>query len=192
MVQINFAQNEILFKIVYYGPGYSGKTTNIEAIFHLVNPGKKTQLTAIATEGDRTLYFDFVPVDLGKISGMSTKLQLYTVPGQVFYKATRQIVLQGADGIVFVADSQKDRMAANLESLEDLKDNLKKEKFNLETIPLVIQWNKRDLESPIPVEELEEKLNYKKWKSFPAVATKAQGVGETLREITRQVLATME
>ncbi|MEK7483144.1 MAG: ADP-ribosylation factor-like protein [Planctomycetota bacterium] len=192
MVQINFAQNEIHFKVVYYGPGFSGKTTNIESIFHLIHPGKKTQLTTIATEGDRTLYFDFAPLNLGKISGLTTKLQLYTVPGQVFYKATRQIVLQGADGIVFIADSRKDRMDANLESFNDLKDNLSKEKLNLENIPLVMQWNKRDLDNVMSVEEMEEKLNTGHWKSFSAVAPKAIGVGETLREITRQVLATMQ
>ncbi|MBI3723721.1 GTPase, partial [bacterium] len=143
MVQINFAKREINCKLVYYGPGLSGKTTNLEVVHKKAPASKKGELTSIATEGDRTLFFDYMPLELGKVGGMNTKFQLYTVPGQVYYNATRKLVLQGADGVVFVADSQPDKMDENLESLQNLDDNLKEQGLDIRTLPLVLQWNKR-------------------------------------------------
>jgi len=188
MVMINRATREITLKIVYYGPGLCGKTTNLERIFAAANPERRGKLLTVATETDRTLFFDFLPMELGTIRGMRVRVQLYTVPGQVFYDATRRIVLRGSDGVVFVADSQAVMMDANLESVENLKHNLRLNNLDPETIPLVFQYNKRDLPGLSSVEELEEKLNWRRVPHFLSVATTGEGVGETLRKIIEEVI----
>ncbi len=180
-MQINYARKEISCKLVYYGPGMSGKTTNLEIIHEKVPEQNKGEMTSIATEGDRTLFFDFLPLDLGQVRGMTTKFQLYTVPGQVYYASTRKLVLQGADGVIFVADSSSDKIEENLESLKDLQDNLAEYGINIEQIPLVIQWNKRDLPNALPVEELEEKVNWVNAVTTEAVAAVGDGVLSTLK-----------
>jgi hypothetical protein len=191
MVQINFALKEVNCKIVYYGPGMSGKTTNLE-IVHLKAPEThKGELTSIATEGDRTLFFDFMPLDLGTIAGMRTKFQLYTVPGQVYYNSTRKLVLQGVDGVIFVADSQAEKMEENLESLENLRTNLAEYGKKLEEIPIVIQYNKRDLPGALPVEKLNEKMNPLGLPYFEAVATTGEGVFPTLKALSAMVLESL-
>jgi len=188
MVQINFALREVNCKIVYYGPGLSGKTTNLE-IIHAKAPGEhRGELTSIATEGDRTLFFDFLPLNLGTVAGMKTKFQLYTVPGQVFYNSTRKLVLQGVDGIVFVADSRSSKLEENIESLENLEENLREYGLSLETIPHVIQYNKRDLPDILPVEELEKHLNPYRAPYMEAAAVTGQGVFPTLKKLAGMVL----
>ncbi len=187
-MQINYAKQEVSCKIVYYGPGMSGKTTNLEIIHQKVPEDNKGQMTSIATEGDRTLFFDFLPLDLGNVRGMTTKFQLYTVPGQVYYASTRKLVLQGADGVIFVADSQADKLAENIESFEDLKENLSESRIDIEEIPFVMQWNKRDLPGAMPIEELEEKVNLINAPSVSAVAATGEGVLETLKMIASLVL----
>ncbi|RME04329.1 MAG: GTPase [Planctomycetota bacterium] len=191
MVQINFALREVNCKIVYYGPGMSGKTTNLEMVHQKAPPEATGELTSIATEGDRTLFFDFLPLDLGKVAGMTTKFQLYTVPGQQFYNSTRKLVLQGADGVIFVADSKKGKMEENIESLRNLQENLAEYKLDIRSIPLVMQWNKRDLPEVIPVELMEEKLNPMRVPSFEAVAFKGDGVFPTLKKLSTMVLETL-
>ncbi len=188
MVQINFAKREINCKLVYYGPGLSGKTTNLEVVHKKAPASKKGELTSIATEGDRTLFFDYMPLELGKVGGMNTKFQLYTVPGQVYYNATRKLVLQGADGVVFVADSQPDKMDENLESLQNLDDNLKEQGLDIRSIPLVLQWNKRDLPNVLPTDELDKKMNKFGAPTFEAVAVTGEGVFPTLRKLAQMVL----
>ncbi|RME03068.1 MAG: GTPase, partial [Planctomycetota bacterium] len=191
MVQINFALKEVNCKIVYYGPGMSGKTTNLEVI-HKKAPSSKTgELTSIATEGDRTLFFDFMPLDLGKVAGMNTKFQLYTVPGQVYYNATRKLVLQGVDGIVFVADSQEGKMAENIESFQNLEQNLREHGMDLRTIPLVIQYNKRDLPNVMPIELMQEKINIYNVPYVEASAITGQGVFPTLKKLSALVLESL-
>ena len=188
MVQFNFYQREVNCKIVYYGPGLSGKTTNLKMV-HQKTPGNhRGELTTIATEQDRTLFFDFMPIDLGSVSGMKTKLRLFTVPGQVFYNATRKLVLQGADGVIFVADSQENKLQDNLVSFKNLEENLRIHKLNIETIPLVLQWNKRDMPNILPVKILEEKINYLKVPSFEGVAVQGKGVFPTLKKCAALVL----
>jgi signal recognition particle receptor subunit beta len=189
MVQMNFARKEVKCKIVYYGPGLSGKTTNIEVIHDKAPPTNRGELTSIATEGDRTLFFDFMPLDLGKVHGMDTKFKLYTVPGQVYYNSTRKLVLQGADGVVFVADSQRKKMQENIESLENLQTNLSEYKLDIATIPFVIQYNKRDLPDVATIEELNEKLNPWGVPHFEAVAFQGHGVFPTLKTLVGLVLA---
>ena len=190
MVQINFAKREINCKLVYYGPGLSGKTTNLEVVHKKAPASKKGELTSIATEGDRTLFFDYMPLELGKVGGMNTKFQLYTVPGQVYYNATRKLVLQGADGVVFVADSQARQLDENIESFQDLHANLAEQGVDARQMPLVIQYNKTDLPPEIitPMAELDEVLNFRNVPSFPADALHGPGVFETLRGISEQVL----
>jgi hypothetical protein len=188
MVQINFANKEIQCKIVYYGPGMSGKTTNLEVVHKKAPQNSKGDLTSIATEGDRTLFFDFMPLDLGNIAGIKTKFQLYTVPGQVYYNSTRKLVLQGVDGIVFVADSQADKLEECIESLENLKTNLREYGRDLDSIPVVFQWNKRDLPTALPLETLEERLNPNHAPSFCAVAATGEGVFPTLKALASLVL----
>ncbi len=188
MVQINFANKEIQCKIVYYGPGMSGKTTNLEVVHKKAPKSSKGELTSIATEGDRTLFFDFMPLDLGNIAGIKTKFQLYTVPGQVYYNSTRKLVLQGVDGVVFVADSQAEKMEDNLESLENLKANLAEYGRDIDTIPIIFQWNKRDLPTALPVEELQAKLNTPNAPTFDAVASTGEGVFPTLKALASLVL----
>lgn len=192
MVMINRATKEITLKIVYYGPGLCGKTTNLEYIYGTANPEKKGKLLSVATETDRTLFFDFLPMELGTIRGMRVRVQLYTVPGQVFYDATRRIVLRGSDGVVFVADSQSAMMDANLESLENLKHNLRLNTLDPDGIPLVLQYNKQDLPNLAPVEEMDAHLNWRGVPSFTSVATAGQGVNETLRKIIEQVIRKLQ
>ncbi len=188
MVQINFANKEIQCKIVYYGPGMSGKTTNLEVVHKKAPVNAKGDLTSIATEGDRTLFFDFMPLDLGNIAGIKTKFQLYTVPGQVYYNSTRKLVLQGVDGIVFVADSQADKIEENLEAIENLRTNLKEYGRDIESIPIVFQWNKRDLPTALTVEELNRRLNPLGAPVFEAVASTGEGVFPTLKALASLVL----
>src|SRR6185436_10431124 len=191
MVQINFALREVNCKIVYYGPGMSGKTTNLEIVHKKAPEANKGELTSIATEGDRTLFFDFMPLDLGTIAGMRTRFQLYTVPGQVYYNSTRKLVLQGVDGIVFVADSSESKMEENLESLENLKNNLAEYGKDIREIPLVLQYNKRDLPDALSVEALNEKMNHWGCPYFEAVAITGEGVFPTLKCLSGMVLETL-
>lgn len=188
MVQINFAQKEIQCKIVYYGPGMSGKTTNLELVHAKAPEEHRGELTSIATTGERTLYFDYMPLDLGQIAGISTKFQLYTVPGQIYYKSTRRLVLQGVDGIVFVADSSAAKLRENKESLADLEDNLKEMGKSLQDVPIVIQYNKRDLPDAMPVDDLEKELNALEFPSTEATATLGEGVFPTLKQLAGMVL----
>src|SRR5512137_937823 len=188
MTFINYAAREINCKIVYYGPGLCGKTTNLQYIYDRTNPAAKGKLISLATETDRTLFFDFLPLDLGSVRGFKTRFHLYTVPGQVFYDASRKLILKGVDGVVFVADSQEARMDANVESLRNLEDNLRENGFELRTIPYVLQFNKRDLPSAVAVDEMYRLLNFKGEPTFEAVATQGMGVFETLKAVAKQVL----
>jgi len=181
MVQINFARKEVSCKLVYYGPGMSGKTTNLEVVHQKVPQNNKGDLVAIATEGDRTLFFDFLPLDLGSVRGMKTKFQLYTVPGQVYYASTRKLVLQGADGVIFVADSQKSKLAENQESLKDLLGNLNEYGIDVNSFPLVIQWNKRDLPDAGEIDWLDENINNLNAITTEAIAATGEGVMGTLK-----------
>jgi len=185
---INYASREINCKIVYYGPGLGGKTTNLQYIYERTNPQNKGQLISLATETDRTLFFDFLPLDLGSVRGFRTRFHLYTVPGQVFYDASRKLILKGVDGVVFVADSQEARMDANEESLDNLKHNLRENGFELASVPYALQFNKRDLAGVVPYDVLFAKLNVKKEPTFEAVAPKGIGVFETLKAVAKQVL----
>src|SRR5436305_494323 len=189
MVLFNYATKEITAKIVYYGPGLCGKTTNLQFIYDSLPSNNKSKMLSLSTKTDRTLFFDFLPLDLGKIRGMRTKLQLYTVPGQVYYNSTRQLVLKGADGIVFVADSQDFALDANLESLQNLEENLKRQGVRIREIPLVMQYNKRDLPNALAVPELQAEANQLGVPHFESVATTGIGVEETLKGITQLVLA---
>ena len=190
MVLFNYATKEITAKIVYYGPGLCGKTTNLQFIYDSLPSNSRSKMLSLATKTDRTLFFDFLPLDLGKIRGMRTKLQLYTVPGQVYYNSTRQLVLKGADGVVFVADSQDFALDANLESLQNLEDNLKRQGIRITEIPLVMQYNKRDLPNALPIPELEKTINSRlKVPSFESVATTGLGVEQSLKGITQLVLS---
>jgi signal recognition particle receptor subunit beta len=185
---INYAAREINVKIVFYGPGLCGKTTNLQYIFDKSSPQQKGKLISLATETDRTLFFDFLPLDLGAVRGFKTRFHLYTVPGQVFYDASRKLILKGVDGVVFVADSQEARMDANVESLRNLEVNLGENGFELKTIPYVLQFNKRDLPSAMLVDDMYRLLNFKGEPTFEAVATKGIGVFETLKAVAKQVL----
>ncbi len=191
MAIINQATKELQVKIVYYGPGRGGKTTNLEQLHSNVqNVQEKGKLVSLATSSDRTLFFDFLPIEAMSIKGFKTKFQLYTVPGQVIYNTTRQLVLRGVDGIVFVADSQYDKMAENVESFANLEENMKALKLNLGDIPYVLQYNKRDLPNVAPVEYMDFLLNNRDVQvpSFPACATRCEGVFDTLNMITRLLL----
>jgi signal recognition particle receptor subunit beta len=187
---VNYATREITCKIVYYGSGRSGKTTNLHYIHGQVPGDRKGQMVSLATQTDRTLFFDFLPIDLGSISGFTTRFQLYTVPGQVYYQTTRKLVLQGADGVVFVADSQSRQLQENIESFQDLHANLAEQGVDTRTMPLVIQYNKQDLPPELitPVAELDEALNFRGVPSFAADALHGPGVFETLRGISELVL----
>jgi signal recognition particle receptor subunit beta len=185
---INYASREINCKIVYYGPGLGGKTTNLQYIYERTNPQNKGQLISLATETDRTLFFDFLALDLGSVRGFRTRFHLYTVPGQVFYDASRKLILKGVDGVIFVADSQEARMDANLESLENLKHNLQENGFDLAVIPYSLQFNKRDLNGAVPYDAMYQALNFKGEPTFEAVAPKGIGVFETLKAVAKQVL----
>jgi len=192
MTFINYAAREINCKIVYYGPGLCGKTTNIQFIYEKTNPAAKGKLISLATETDRTLFFDFMPLDLGTIQGFKTRFHLYTVPGQVFYDASRRLILKGVDGIVFVADSQESRFDANIESVDNLKANLKTYGYDIMTIPYVLQLNKRDLPTAVAADKLIEALRVKDEPVFEAVATTGQGVFETLKATARMVLLNLK
>ena len=189
MALFNYATRELSAKIVYYGPGLSGKTTNIEMIHKMLRPDQKGRLISLPTETDRTLFFDFLPIDLGQIKGFKVRYHLYTVPGQVFYNATRRLVLQGVDGVVFVADSQRDMTGSNMESLKNLIDNLSSYGKKLEELPFVIQYNKRDLKNVMTVQEMDAELNYMSVPTYEAVAPAGKGVTETLIGISRLVFA---
>jgi mutual gliding-motility protein MglA len=184
---INFAAREINCKIVYYGPGLGGKTTNLQHVYEKTSEKQKGKMISLATETDRTLFFDFLPLDLGTVRGFRTRFHLYTVPGQVFYDASRKLILRGVDGVVFVADSQEERMDANVEALENLRDNLKEHGYEFDKIPYVLQLNKRDLPNVLPVDQLKHDLVKKGEPAFEAVARDGAGVFETLKEVARQV-----
>ena len=190
MSLVNYATREITCKIVYYGPGRSGKTTNLHYIYGQVPGDRRGQMVSLATQTDRTLFFDFLPIDLGTISGFTTRFQLYTVPGQVYYQTTRKLVLQGADGVVFVADSQARQLGENIESMQDLHQNLAEQGVDVRTMPLVVQYNKQDLPADLTtqVPDLEEALNFRNVPSFSADALHGPGVFETLRGISEIVL----
>lgn len=185
---VNYHTKEINCKIVYYGPGLGGKTTNIQYIYQKTSMQNKGQMITLNTENERTLFFDFLPLDLGEIRGFKTRFHLYTVPGQVFYEASRKLILRGVDGIVFVADSQVERMEANIESYQGLEKNLSDQGYDLSKIPVVMQWNKRDLPNVSPVDELQRNLNKRNFPAFEAVATEGEGVFETLKMISKSVL----
>jgi len=187
---VNYATREITCKIVYYGAGRSGKTTNLHYIYGQVPADRKGKMVSLATQTDRTLFFDFLPLDLGTISGFTTKFQLYTVPGQVYYQATRKLVLTGADGVVFVADSQSRQLDENIESMQDLHSNLATHGMDVRTVPLVIQYNKRDLPQELltSVAELRDAINFRDVPDFQADALHGPGVFETLRGISEIVL----
>ena len=193
MSLVNYATREITCKIVYYGPGRSGKTTNLHHIYEQVPRDRKGKMVSLATQTDRTLFFDFLPLDLGTISGFTTRLQLYTVPGQVYYQTTRKLVLQGADGVVFVADSQSRQVEENVESMQDLHANLAEQGVDVRALPLVIQYNKQDLPRDLilDVPALEDSLNFRGVPSFSAGAVSGAGVFETLRGISELVLRRM-
>ena len=188
MTFINYASKEINCKIVYYGPGLCGKTTNLLYIYGKTAPEAKGKMISLATEADRTLFFDFLPLDLGSIRGFTTRFHLYTVPGQVFYDASRKLILKGVDGVVFVADSQEERMEANIESIRNLEDNLKDHGLDLATVPYALQFNKRDLTNVMPSDQMYRILNYKREPTFEAVATTGIGVFDTLKAVAKQVL----
>lgn len=191
MPLVNYSTREITCKIVYYGPGRSGKTTNLQYIHARVPDDRKGQMVSLATETDRTLFFDFLPLDLGSISGFRTRLQLYTVPGQVYYNATRKLVLRGADGIVFVADSQQEQLEENIESFRNLQENLLEQGLDIRRVPLVLQYNKRDLPGVLPTDVLEDALNFRGAPSFSASAVRGTGVFDTLRGISEGVLRSL-
>src|SRR5262245_49857966 len=185
---VNLQAREISIKVVYYGPGLGGKTTSIQYIHRALKPESRGQLVSLATGADRTLYFDFLPVKLPKLRGFNVRVQLYTVPGQVHYNSTRKLVLNGCDGVVFVADSQMDRESANVESLDNLRDNLREQGLALEELPLVFQWTKRDCADVVPVGKLDRALNPRKSPAFETVAMSGRGIFEALKAITTEVL----
>lgn len=185
---VNYHTKEINCKIVYYGPGLGGKTTNIQYIYQKTSSQNKGQMITLNTENERTLFFDFLPLDLGEIRGFKTRFHLYTVPGQVFYEASRKLILRGVDGLVFVADSQVERMESNLESYQGLERNLAEQGYDVSKVPVVMQWNKRDLPNIVPVEDLQRQLNKRNYPAFEAVATSGQGVFETLKMVSKSVL----
>jgi len=188
MPLVQYSAREILCKVVYYGPARSGKTTNLQWIHRTVPMAARSEMISLATENDRTLFFDFLPLDLGEISGFRVRFQLYTVPGQVYYRSTRRLVLRGADGVVFVADSAPDRQAENLEGLADLHENLLAQGLDVRDIPFVIQYNKQDLARAVPVAELDDVLNFRNVPAHPAAAIGGTGVLETVRSISELVL----
>ncbi len=189
---INYSSREINCKIVYYGPGLCGKTSNLQHIYNKTNPDLKGKMISLATETERTLFFDFLPLALGQIRGFKTRFHLYTVPGQVFYDASRKLILKGVDGVVFVADSQIERMEANIESLENLRVNLSEQGYDLDKLPCVIQYNKRDLPNAAPLDEMQRTLNPNGLVEFEACATTGQGVFETLKAVARGVLGELK
>lgn len=188
MTFINYASREINCKIVYYGPGLCGKTTNLQYIFDSTAPQAKGKLISLATETDRTLFFDFMPLELGSVRGFKTRFHLYTVPGQVFYDASRKLILKGVDGVVFVADSQEERMDANIESMYNLEENLQSQGYELASLPYVLQLNKRDLPNILTVADLTGELQRKGEPVLEAIASTGEGVFDTLKAVAKQVL----
>ncbi len=189
MANINYANKEIIIKIVYYGPGMSGKTTNLQVIHQMVPQDAASKMISLATEQDRTLFFDLLPLSLGSVKGFNTKFQLYTVPGQVYYNTTRKLVLNGVDGVVFVADSQQGKMPENKESLENLKENLAEYGIDMSKFAVVMQYNKRDLPNVYSIDELQRELNPYGFPYSEAVAFKGTGLMETLKLISKLTLA---
>ena len=189
MALINIASHEIHCKIVYYGIGYCGKTTNLQHVFKSINPNARGDMLSIATETERTLFFDFLPLDLGTVHGFRTRFHLYTVPGQILYERTRLAVLNGADGIVFVVDSQADKFEENVQSISELEMNMRRIGKDMRTFPMVMQWNKRDMPNALPVPVLERYLNRRRVPSYEAIAADGRGVFATLRAISKNVMA---
>jgi mutual gliding-motility protein MglA len=189
MALINIATHEIHCKIVYYGIGYCGKTTNLQYVFKSINPSVRGDMLSIATETERTLFFDFLPLDLGSVHGFRTRFHLYTVPGQILYERTRMAVLNGADGIVFVVDSQAEKFEENVQSITELEMNLRRLGKDVTSFPFVMQWNKRDMPSALPVGVLDRYLNRRHVPGFEAVACRGTGVYATLRSISKRVMA---
>lgn len=189
---INYASREINCKIVYYGPGLCGKTTNLQYVYQKTAADAKGKMISLATETERTLFFDFLPLSLGEIRGFKTRFHLYTVPGQVFYDASRKLILKGVDGVVFVADSQEERYDANIESLDNLRFNLQEQGYDLDKIPFIIQYNKRDLPNAMPVDELRKDLNLTGVPDFEACAASGEGVFETLKAVAKLILTDLK
>ena len=189
---VNYVTKEVNCKIVYYGPGLGGKTTNIQYVYQKTSGDNKGNIISLNTENERTLFFDFLPLDLGEIRGFKTRFHLYTVPGQVFYEASRKLILRGVDGVVFVADSQVERMEANIESLKSLEKNLLEQGYDVEKVPLVFQWNKRDLPNITTVKDLRDALNKRNLPEFEASAVKGTGVFDTLKAISKLVLMNLK
>ena len=188
MSLINYAGREINCKIVYYGTGLGGKTTNLEYVYSKVNPEAKGKMISLATETERTLFFDFLPIDLGDVKGFKTRFHLYTVPGQVYYNASRKLILKGVDGVIFVADSQAERMEANIEAMHNLYENLDSYGYDLTTIPFAMQYNKRDLPNAMPMADLRAQLNPMGVPDFEGVAIQGEGVFETLGAVSKMVV----
>ena len=188
MSLINYASREINCKIVYYGTGLGGKTTNLEYVYSKVNPDAKGKMISLATETERTLFFDFLPIDLGEVKGFKTRFHLYTVPGQVYYNASRKLILKGVDGVIFVADSQAERMEANIEAMHNLYENLDSYGYDLTTIPFAMQYNKRDLPNAMPMDDLRAQLNPMGVPDFEGVAIEGRGVFETLGAVSKMVV----
>jgi len=191
MSMINYASREINCKVVYYGSGLGGKTTNLEYVYSRVNPDTKGKMISLATETERTLFFDFLPIDLGEIRGFRTRFHLYTVPGQVYYNASRRLILKGVDGLIFVADSQRSRLEANIEAMHNLYENMESYGYDVETIPFVLQYNKRDLPDIMGVEELRAVLNPMGVPDFEAVAVEGEGVFQTLSAVSKMVVRSL-
>jgi len=189
MALINIATHEIHCKIVYYGIGYCGKTTNLQHVFKSINPSARGEMLSIATATERTLFFDFLPLDLGSVHGFRTRFHLYTVPGQILYERTRLAVLNGADGIVFVVDSQADKFEENIQSIAELEQNMRRMGKDLRNFPLIMQWNKRDMPNALPIPVLERYLNRRHVPAYEAVAAQGKGVFATLRAISKTVMA---
>ncbi|MDH4226543.1 MAG: GTPase domain-containing protein [Deltaproteobacteria bacterium] len=189
---INYSAREINCKIVYYGPGLCGKTTNLNFIYTKTRPDSKGKMISLATETERTLFFDFLPLALGEIKGFKTRFHLYTVPGQIFYDASRKLILKGVDGIIFVADSQVERMDANIESLDNMKSNLEEHGYSIDKIPYVIQYNKRDMPNVAPLDEMKRVLNPTGVPDFEAAAATGEGVFETLKAVVKLVLVELK
>ena len=191
MVQLDFSKHEVHVKLVYYGPGLSGKTTNLEVLHRKAPEDKKSKLLSVSTKDDRTLFFDFMTLDLGQVGNLTTKFQLYTVPGQVYYNATRKLVLMAADGVVFVADSQEDKLEENIESFKNLEENLEANNLSIQKIPVHIQYNKRDLPDALPIDVLNEKINPHNFPYNEAKAVQGQGVYDSLKSLARRVMVTL-
>ncbi len=185
---INYSTKEINCKVIYFGPGLSGKTTNVQAIYESTQGEGKGKLVSLSTENERTLFFDFLPLAIGEIKGFKTRFHLYTIPGQTFYEVSRQFILKGVDGIVFVADSQSERMEANIESFESLEKSLEKQGYDIHKLPLVFQYNKRDLQGIVTIQELESTFNPMRRPFFEAIANQGRGVMETLQSISQLVI----